>query len=212
MARQQRHDAVRLLGACAAGLAVCCTAQQDSGADDHAGELRPLAFTLARDIDLEADGGPPGVGVDYLAVDSAGNLFVLDARAGRLHKYAAAGRHVGTLAGADGEPVFLRQPAGPWPGGVVVGRDGNVYVAAALHGMFDPELTENVLKGAVTRVSPALVVDTVFTIRGPETVSGLSAWPRELAVVLLRPRDAVERMLGLTEEDVLAREEVLLLT
>ncbi len=204
--------AIRLLAACAAGLAICCAPEQEAASGDEAGRLRPLASTLARDIDLEAGGGPPVVGLDYLAADSVGNLFVLDASAGHLHKYTAAGRHVGTLAGADGEPVFLRQPAGPSPGGVVVGRDGNVYVAAAPHGMFDPELTENWVKGAVTRVSPALAVDTVFTIRGPEVVGGLSASPRELAVVLGRPRDAVERRFGLTEEEVLAREEVLLLT
>jgi len=204
--------AIRLLAACAAGLAICCAPSKEAASGDEAGRLRPLASTLVRDIDLEAGGGPPVVGLDYLAADSVGNLFVLDASAGHLHKYTAAGRHVGTLAGADGEPVFLRQPAGPSPGGVVVGRDGNVYVAAAPHGMFDPELTENWVKGAVTRVSPALAVDTVFTIRGPEVVSGLSASLRELAVVLGRPRDAVERRLGLTEEEVLAREEVLLLT
>lgn len=203
---------IRLLAACAAGLAVSCTAQEEGGHGNEADGRRPLASTLARDIELEAGEGPPVVGLDYLAADSAGNLFVLDARAGRLHKYTAAGRHVGALAGADGEPVFLRQPAGPGPGGVVVGRDGNVYVAAAPHGMFDRELTENLVKGAVTRVSPALVVDTVFTIRGPEAIGLKSAWRRELAVVLGRPRDAVERAFGLTEEEVLAREEVLLLT
>ena len=152
------------------------------------------------------------LGVDQLAVDSAGHLFVLDATAGHLHKYGADGEHVGSLADADGEAVFLRQPAGPWPGGVAVGQDGNVYVAAAPHGMFGPFAREDAVKGAIARVSPALVVDTVFAIRGPEAVGGLFVWQEKLAAVLFRPRDALERTVGMTEEEVRTREQLLLLT
>jgi len=191
-----------------------CTAMagvQCAPGQDHAGStLRPFTSSLVRDMDLESGHGPPVMSVSNVAPDSAGNLFVLDGMAGKLHKYTASGAYVGSAMDPDGESVF-RQPAGPIPVGVVVGGDGNVYVGGAPQSMFDSRLRENAVKAAIARVSPNLAIDTVFTIRGPESV-GLSGWRTELAVVLGRPRDGVERMLGLTEEEVLAREELLLMT
>lgn len=158
---------------------------------------------------MEANGGPVVTSANYLAVDSTGNLFVLDSRAGHVHKYDASGRYISSLSDADGRPIFLRQPGGPPPAGLAIGRDGNVYVAGAPRDMFPNQLPDTAV---ISRLSPDLTVDAVYRFGRTMRFRGPEVWRDKLVVVLYRPRDIMERFLGYSKEHVEADEELLAVT
>ena len=183
-----------------------------TGCTPEHGGLRDLsAFTssLAKDIDLEAGGGPVVMGVDHLAVDSTGNLFVLDGRVGNLHKYDASGRYEMSLSDAEGKPLFLRQPSGAWPGGVAIGRDGNIYLTGAPRHMFPKQLFDT---SVVAKISPEFLVKDIFRVERVKSLKGPYVWEDNLVTVLNRQRDNVERFLGYSEAHVNIREELLTMT
>lgn len=181
-----------------------CSLEQDRPRD-----LPIFTSSLVRDIDLEADGGPVVMGVDYLAVDSTGHLFVLDGRLGNLHKYDASGRYRASLSDAEGRSLFLRQPSGAWPGGIAIGRDDNIYLTGAPHDMFPNQFPDT---SVVAKISPDFLVRDVFRVERIESLKGPYVWEDNLVIVLNRPRDSVERLLGYSETHVNVNEELLIMT
>ena len=138
-----------------------------------------------RTIVLERDGNPPLLGVEDLAVDVAGNLFVLDGKTGRLHKYGPDGKYLASVPGADGEPAGFWQPSGAGAGSIAFGQDRHLYVTGTARKVAydsgEPVAT-------VARISPDLAVDTFFTVEGTYFLQQLRAWEDKLATVLARPR------------------------
>ena len=197
---------IALLCAVVAGSA--CAAEPDEEQDQSSS----LSLSLVKDLDLEGGDGPPVLWAWGLAVDAEGNLFVLDRVTRHLRKYSAAGGYLATVSGPDGEAVVFAQPAGHEPLAVTVGLDGNIYVGGAPHGRPSSRAWARWDTVAVTRVTPDLVADTIFSIGGTESLYGLYAWRDKLVVVLSRPWDELERSLGYAEEQVVAREELLLVT
>lgn len=154
---------------------------------------------------MEAGDGPVVTRVDDLAVDSIGNLFILDA-AGHLHKYDVSGNYLASLSDTADKAVFLRQPAGITPDDVAVGRDGHIYVTGAPANLFPRRLSDT---AAVSRISPDMTIDAVYRIPRTETLIGLVAWRDNLIVVLARPGALLEEFLGYTQEQIEATEKLL---
>lgn len=178
--------------------------------DDVASNLPTLSSSLVRDIDLEGGDGPVLMSVRDLAVDSTGNLFILDATAGRLHRYDMSGNYVASLSDAADRAVFLRQPVGATASGVATGRDGNIYVTGAPRDMFPHRPPDT---AAVSRISPNLTIDAVYRVARTQLLLGPVSWRDHLVVRLARPRDLVEEfVLGYTEEQVKANEALLAIT
>lgn len=219
MANPRRHD--RLHGiptlqpssrrtALLVALFAVVTGNQCAPRHDDAGSDLPIFMSsLLKDIDLENGDGPVVMGVNDLAVDSTGHLFVLDAMAGRLHKYDTSGNYVASLSDTVGNAIFLRQPVGASPTGVAVGQDGNIYVTGAPRDMFPNRLWDSV---AVSRISPDLAIDAVYRFGRTQSLVRLDVWRDKLVVALDRPRDLVERFLGYSDEHVKANEELLAMT
>lgn len=199
------RGALRRAAQIVALLSVAAGSQCAPAHDDAASNLPTLSSSLVRDIALEAGDGPVMTRVNDLAVDSTGNLFVLDA-AGHLHKYDVFGNYVALLSDTAGKAVFLRQPAGILPDDVAVGRDGHIYVTGAPANLFPRRLSDT---AAVSRISPDLAIDAVYRIPRTETLTELVAWRDNLIVALARPGALLEEFLGYSEEQVKATEKLL---
>lgn len=157
-----------------------------SGSDAPSDRLPGAELTPVRTLALEGNGNPLLLAVDDLAVDLAGNLFVLDGKTGQIHKYGPNGDYLASVSGPDGEAAGFRQPSGTGAGSIAFGQDQHLYVAGVVSETvaFDPANPA----AAVARVSPDLTVDTLFTVEGPYFLVQLQAWEDKLVAVLMRPR------------------------
>lgn len=159
-----------------------CTSESDSPPEPSSGAELVQVTTIA----LEGDGNPLLLGVEDLAVDVAGNLFVLDGKTGRVHKYGPDGGYLASVSDPDGEAAGFRQPSGSEARSIVLGQDQHIYVAGVVPGTVEFERATPV--AAVTRISPDLAADTLFVVEGTFFLIQLSAWEDKLAAVLMRPR------------------------
>ena len=158
-----------------------CTSEPEAPPEQTTG----AELAQVRTIVLERDGNPPLLGVEDLAVDVAGNLFVLDGKTGRVHKYGPDGKYLASVPGTDGEPAGFWQPSGAGAGSIAFGQDRHLYVTGTARRVaFDSGQPV----AAVARISPDLAVDTFFTVEGTYFLVQLRAWQDKLATVLMRPR------------------------
>ena len=103
-----------------------------SGSDAPSDRLPGAELTPVRTLALEGNGNPLLLAVDDLAVDLAGNLFVLDGKTGRVHKYGPNGDYLASVSGPDGEAAGFRQPSGTGAGSMAFGQDRHLYVAGVV--------------------------------------------------------------------------------